>query len=265
MSGSIAPTLPHVASFEPLMAGVELAAAGWDFCVVYKDRRLYGMGSNKYGQLGHAPSTVVSEWTPITLPTTQNITGISAGLRHVLAWTKDGELYAWGCPRHGKLGRMDESWRPQRVEISGKVVEAACGRDSSVVLTEEGDVLVIGSTRHIGTVVLPGPAQRVMCGWSFICVWLVDGTLHLLGKLTHLIPDNVPTYILDLPSGEVIEDVACGSEHVLVCCTNGNVYARGWNEHGNCTTTQQHVKTWQRVHDVQATRVWAGCATSFVL
>lgn len=98
---------------------------------------------------------------------------------------------------------------------------------------------------------------------------------------------STPSNKLSAKTEEIqVEQVVCGSEHVLALVStledrqdgrNGKateVWGWGWNEHGNlalghlCGDAKIPVQIWKAdgVHrDARAVKVWAGCATSFLL
>lgn len=97
-----------------------------------------------------APSgTVIS----LNFAKNAQIVGLSAGNHHAIAWSREGEAFAWGINHHhvlgikGNLERKDEYIaNPQKVEILGnlKVVEALATPSASFVITERGRVFYWG-------------------------------------------------------------------------------------------------------------------------
>ena len=45
----------------------------------------------------------------------------------------------------------------------------------------------------------------------------------------NMLPHKLP----ELPTGEIIAEVWCGSEYTVVSSESGNLWSCGWNEHGN--------------------------------
>ncbi|KVI10586.1 probable E3 ubiquitin-protein ligase HERC6 [Cynara cardunculus var. scolymus] len=69
----------------------------------------------------------------------ENLLSVSGGRVHSIALTSDGEVFAWGCGRNGRLGlgsSMDEP-EPMLVELSEgtKALQAVSGFDHNLVLT----------------------------------------------------------------------------------------------------------------------------------
>eukprot|EP00889_Picochlorum_renovo_P001271 jgi/Picre1/28301/NNA_003707.t1 len=121
---------------------------------------MYSWGINDYGQLGNGTTS------NMTVPTLiqegffgVKVSDIAAGGWHSLAITEDGEVYVWGRGEHGRLGLGDPAGasrlRPTKVEgLEGlRIVEASCGGTHTVVVTDEGRILIWGrgSFGRLGT------------------------------------------------------------------------------------------------------------------
>lgn len=73
---------------------------------------------------------------------------------HVLAITKDGELYSWGHNGYCQLGNggTNQGLSPGLISsnfIGRKVIEVACGSHHSMALTSEGEVSCISLSLFI--------------------------------------------------------------------------------------------------------------------
>src|ERR1700733_9417342 len=83
--------LQHVARVcEPiraaLPAGVTAVQGGGDFTVARTSAgELYACGGNTYGQLGDGSTKTRLAWAPVKLPADTFVTGVQAGIDHVLA------------------------------------------------------------------------------------------------------------------------------------------------------------------------------------
>ena len=86
-----------------------------------------------------------------------HMAGVSAGLEHSLGWDRQGALYAWGNPQHGRLGLGPPSmleWLGSRAtapnlvrSMEGPVVHASAGDTSSAAVMVDGQVCTWGDGR----------------------------------------------------------------------------------------------------------------------
>ncbi|CAH1792116.1 unnamed protein product [Owenia fusiformis] len=114
---------------------------------------MYTFGSNYYGCLGveEADEEVL---LPLQVPffAENPVEMVSCGQSHVVALTRDNQVYTWGCGEFGRLGHGDEDDRmePTKVDFKGKrkirFVEA--GIDGTFVVTTGGRVMACGSNEH---------------------------------------------------------------------------------------------------------------------
>ncbi|ETE57289.1 Protein RCC2, partial [Ophiophagus hannah] len=124
---------------------------------------------------------------------------------HSLFITMEGKLWSWGRNDKGQLGHGDtkrvDAPKPIEVLSSETVVLAACGRNHTLALTENGSVFAFGENKM--------------------------GQLGL-GNQTDAIPS--PTQIMY--NGQPITKVACGAEFSMIMDCKGNLYSFGCPEYG---------------------------------
>ena len=110
--------------------------------------KVYAWGYNMDGQLGlgynsHSKYdvTLVTAFNNIT------VSGIAAGQYHSLAFTTNGEVYAWGKNTNGQLGLGDTNPRntPTRVTDLSNFSGISCGYIHSHALTYNGEVYAWGN------------------------------------------------------------------------------------------------------------------------
>ena len=105
------------------------------------------------------------------------VPSLAAGARHALAVKRKGELYAWGEHRHGQLGiggpigeaaegtagedAASVHHAPTRVPLDGRATQAACGRDHSLVLLDDGAPAQPGCPGSVQTWERRGFGERV--------------------------------------------------------------------------------------------------------
>lgn len=116
---------------------------------------VFAFGDGSTGVLGQGTKEPASQPLPVeggalrALP----VRAIAAGARHSLALSASGEVVAWGCGRHGRLGLgpnpPDAVLLPRRVaSFGGRVqVVAAGGRHSAVILSSQ-QCLLAGCNEH---------------------------------------------------------------------------------------------------------------------
>eukprot|EP01028_Stygiella_incarcerata_P002495 TRINITY_DN1468_c2_g1_i1.p1 TRINITY_DN1468_c2_g1~~TRINITY_DN1468_c2_g1_i1.p1 ORF type:complete len:626 (+),score=190.90 TRINITY_DN1468_c2_g1_i1:64-1941(+) len=150
---------------------------------------------------------------------------VACGSSHVLVVLEDGQVLSCGLGLGGRLGHgtEDSTARCKAIEtLHGiKVVDASCGSNFSVVLTEDGEVYSFGMNEH--------------------------GQLGLGHTRKSLTPVRIDCYDEDdlayairtegKEKGQQSEEkriakVACGFAHTLLLTTDQHVMSCGWNETG---------------------------------
>lgn len=116
---------------------IAFIACGDYFSLFASKNKLYGTGSNQFGQLGIDPkeTSVVKKITEIPLPEKvqeELIAGIAAGSGHMVLWTTKGSLFVMGHNNCGQLGlghRNDVCTLTEVVNMNVHI--AACGGNST--------------------------------------------------------------------------------------------------------------------------------------
>lgn len=254
---------------------VKQVACTWSATfVLLADGTVFVCGSGSSGELGlgaGVEGSKVLRKIPHFPPDGTQVVAIGACMGHVVAVLSDGRLYGWGKGRKGQIGAPDEdAWRPREVKsVDFKATGVACGKDFTVVLGDlaSGEMKILGPTGNdrfgIRTHVpeLSSGVDCIAASWGSVYAHVSDGSVQAWGRDDHgqLSPRGLPQ----------IASIAAGSEHVLALTTAGKVLAWGWGEHGNCgkhTDGRGDVKgRWNEVDlPGPASRVFAGCATSFI-
>jgi len=218
--------------------------------------KLYSAGANDNCQLGFqntSPDIEVESSPmkctsiPLEVSYQGTFTTLSAGEKHVLAVTKDGQVVVWGSNESGQLC-IDEVQSstsvPRPVAGLERVWQVACGQTHSVILTYENKVYSCGCGQegrlgHGSEEPLRQPMvikellgyrlAKVAAGYSTSFFLDIEGKLlscgnYSLGALGHSHSQSLPTLIPDLPP---IHQVSSGKAHTGCVDFDGTVHLFG--------------------------------------
>lgn len=161
----VASTTPSAVSMSGVLAGKTIkkiaADEGAFVCVIASDNKPYCWGSNSYGALGAAGTTL--SYLPIAVDTTgvlanKTIVSLSTETNHVCALDSDGKAYCWGNNGSGRLGNNSttNSSVPVAVYTGGalankviKKIEASPSR--ACVITSDGMAYCWGAGTALGS------------------------------------------------------------------------------------------------------------------
>lgn len=210
---------PQWSSFFLGTAVDRVAAGSTHALALTNDGDVYAFGSNRSGQLGDG--TDIDRPTPVRVdgfPAGTVITGLAAGWSHSLAWTGQGDLYAWGSNSSGQLGDGSQESRSAPVRVSTlptgtRIVQAAGGGSSTLALTDEG----------------------VLYAWGW------NGT----GRLGIDAPENAavstPERVVGFEDDERVAWIAAEFGRALAITTRGRLY--GWGGDYNASSQNLFVAT----------------------
>ncbi len=163
----------------------------------------------------------------------KDVVDFSIGHHHMGAVCKNGEVYTWGEITNGKLGHSLELLNPElnlrntiarsgnednivktpkKIENIPKCKKILCKYKNTFILTETGEVYVLGSTERG-----------------------VNGT----GRKRENI--EIPELIEDL-KGKEIEEIAGGNNFCMVLDNQGRVYSWGLNNNGQLGDSESYIK-----------------------
>ncbi|EKX47383.1 hypothetical protein GUITHDRAFT_52073, partial [Guillardia theta CCMP2712] len=135
---------------------------------------------------------------------------------HTLAVDDNGVLYAWGC---GDSGRTGLSQQPASRTLLSPVLPLCISAGLPVSRVSCGD-------SHTAAIVgEAGSATAELWTWG-------RGESYRLGHGSKE-DERRPRRVEDLDEKRVV-DVSCGSSHTVVVCVEGDVYAWGQNDSGQC-------------------------------
>lgn len=217
--------------------------------------QLFSWGSNQEGQLGLNTNSIIKS-TPSMVKTLGSsvIIQVSCGLKHVIALTNDGVLFAWGSNSDGQLGlgsNISNTTKPTLIDtlLSVPISFITCGGYHTIVVTKSGGIFGWGRNTfgQIGvnnTTDVPLPCQLrtlrntkvtyASCGENFSAFLTIDGGVFtcgagMYGQLGHGNKNNevLPRKVMEL-MGSVVTQISCGKRHMLAFVpSRGRIYAWG--------------------------------------
>ncbi|CAI4233274.1 unnamed protein product [Auanema sp. JU1783] len=163
---------------------------------------VYSWGHNAFGQLGLGHSLQGTSPTLIAgILKNEKITFISCGGHHSVAISEKGEVFTWGMNSSGQLGLGDTNNQdtPKMVPLYNRlIISAACGHNSTVVLSQSGDVYAWGFNGngqigsgctynqlipfHIESLSKSGPIIQIVCGYAHTLALSDQGKLYVWGS-----------------------------------------------------------------------------------
>ncbi|XP_063220656.1 secretion-regulating guanine nucleotide exchange factor [Bacillus rossius redtenbacheri] len=185
----------------------QVVGGGGHTLVLTRRGHVLSCGWNAAGQLGCGHCQDLNVCSPVAVMDVHAPRMVACGWDWSAAVTARGHLLTWGSNAYCQLGVQSESTRvnrPQLVPGTPSLRHVACGLRHMAAVTEDGRVLVWGSSRHeaLGIVDAHGlPARRLAS----------------------------PT---EVPGLEGAVRVACGQHHTAALTSDGRVYVWGDNRHG---------------------------------
>lgn len=189
---------------QELQGNVTDIAYGSGFTVfLTKDYKVYTIGVNRYGQLGHQNNYL----TRVVI--NDNITSIVAGTAHTIALSAKGYVYAWGNNNYGQLG-------------IGSITQEVITPTKLTFPKGENITCISAGTLHSAAVSLTGIAYT--WGSNLYGQLGNTGTFRTIAR--------TPVAIgRDRFEGDAAVAVQCGEFHTMVA-TDVNAYTCGSNTQG---------------------------------
>ncbi|XP_038046761.1 serine/threonine-protein kinase Nek8-like [Patiria miniata] len=177
-------------------------------------------GDGSKGCLGHGDWSSASRPRLIEALLSVDVSAISSGPCHVVAVGADGEVFAWGVGKDGRLGLGDEEDHCEPKELNmGQIYvrDVKCGIDGTMFLTDMGCLLACGSNED-NKLALNNRQGFLMAMKNIFTKTEVEGR-------------KVPTKIKPLASFRVV-DMILGPHHSAVLVEPGVLFTFGRNTHG---------------------------------
>jgi alpha-tubulin suppressor-like RCC1 family protein len=190
---------------------VRVAAGDFQSFLLTDEGGVLSFGSGAYGHLGHGDT--LNQLIPKLIQTSslkgQKIIQIAVGKTHCLLLSDQGRVFSFGDGSKGQLGHGDfinqVAPKPIEAEIlkNLKIVQVAAGHSLSLLLAEDGTVLVFG-----------GGDQG----------WLREENLNDI---------SIPK-LMNLSSlrGQKVIRIAMGNTHTLLLSESGSVFSFGSGSNG---------------------------------
>ncbi|KAL6187649.1 hypothetical protein ACLB2K_039045 [Fragaria x ananassa] len=207
---------------------------------------VYGFGSGKRGQL-----SISKKIKSISVPERiygfegVKVTSIIANGDQSAALSADGHLYTWGKG----FGGTSSTYSPHSLATSLWFTKAAVGWNHVLLLTADGEVLMLGGNHHgvLGNPEKMSPARL-----------LADSGEAMLEKVPGL-------------EGNRIMDIAAGAEHSVIVTGHGVIKTWGWGEHGQlglgnaCNQTSPQEVSLGHRSQPEATAIKIYCGSGFTM
>jgi alpha-tubulin suppressor-like RCC1 family protein len=226
--------------------------------------KIYGCGSNLFGQLGTGNTTNTTTLTLMTNTTGKKPTaiyGCSNYSSHTIVLMDDGTIYGCGNNFNGQLGTgntTDTTTLTLMTNTTGKKPTAiSCMDRSTVVLMTDGTIYgcgyntdgQLGTGNNTSTNLLTLMTNTtgktpsfISCGNEHTVILMTDGTIYGCGNNSkgQLGTGNTSNYnILTLmtnTTGKTPLFISCGNEHTVILMTDGTIYGCGNNSYGQLGT-----------------------------
>jgi alpha-tubulin suppressor-like RCC1 family protein len=217
--------LPVAVNMTGVLAGktVKAIAGCMDSsAVLTEDGKVYTWGNNSNGQLGVGSN--IDSLLPVAVVSGGSLAGkvvdqIACGFNHMLALTRDGQIFAWGLNTSYQLGNntITSTTVPTAVTmtaLAGKTVTKIVSHNShSFALTQDG----------------------WLYGWGYNNYGQIGNGTGVNVQIPTLVPRTGAL------AGKTLTDVSVGMQHSLALSSDGQVFAWGWNNNGqlgvNSTTS----------------------------
>ncbi|PKA52088.1 Ultraviolet-B receptor UVR8 [Apostasia shenzhenica] len=192
-----------------------VACGTWHSALATANGKMYTFGDGTFGALGHGDRENVAYPREVGSLSGLRTIKVACGVWHTAAIVEvmgqsgtnvvSRKLFTWGDGDKNRLGHGDKEARlvPTCVPalIDYNFHQLACGHNITVALTTSGHVFTMGSSMN--------------------------------GQLGNPQSDGkVPCLVQDRLVGELVEEIACGSHHVVVLTSRSEVYTWGKGANG---------------------------------
>jgi alpha-tubulin suppressor-like RCC1 family protein len=179
----------------PQMEEIIAISAGTFHSLILNDQgQVLSFGANKDGRLGlgdqkgRLAPTLIESFEKIDPPGSARVVAISAGGRHSLFLTHQGQVFSCGYNRYGQLGLSDDASRlvPTLIDSleNRKIIAISAGGTHSLLLDSRGRVFSFGNN-HYGQLGLKKNGRNLLSCPDKVCLpTKINLTIEIVGIST---------------------------------------------------------------------------------
>jgi surface protein len=245
------------------IASPKSVSCAYQFCCAVVDGAVKCWGRNEKGQIGDGTET--SALTPKSVPGVDAASFARCGRAVCCAVLENATALCWGNSDWGEIGDQipgvpigagPAAVQDANEDVMTGIVDIGPGDDHTCALLSTGEVKCwgyqatpngalgdgrgsINSVKPVTVAGLTGKAKSLSVGLYHSCVVIVDGTVMCWGQNTYgAIGDGTTAYkssaekVINLPAGNPVTSVSCGSFHTCVTLQDGGVMCWGYNHMG---------------------------------
>lgn len=214
-------------------SGLQKIAPGEYQCFYLVDGKIWGVGSNRAGQLGIGMNSSHAAVPPIKLkfPPDVRLVDVAAGGYHSLALDSSGHVWTWGGNAWGQKGDGSPIDRPgtsppEANGLPAKLATDAAGKDFGDVVGVESGWCINLALKKDGTVWVWGRNDKEVCG----IVGNGDTTTAAFNRPTQ-VPFDPPVSIVQ---------IATSGNLIMARDSQGGVWSWGGGEGSKATRGTNH-------------------------
>jgi alpha-tubulin suppressor-like RCC1 family protein len=202
----------------PGLSNVKQVVCGQNFTIaLITNGTCVAFGNNTYGQLGQTIATVPYSTSPLAIPGLSGVSSVDCGYSHALFCLTNGTVLGLGTNSKGQLGNGG-SLSVTNATLVTMATPTTASSDSQVIA---GFLVRSLACSSYASIILLNNGSAYVCG---------DNTYNQLGVAFTTMNYNSTPGLLTTVSQ--IVKVACGANHVIAICQNGDVWTFGYNNLG---------------------------------
>ena len=218
---------------------VQIACGGSHTILLMNSGRIFGFGSNKYGQLGL--DNFDNQNKPLELTLDGAAKQVACGYYHTAILMENNEIFVFG---KYDLFNCGQQKKPRKIILDKKIMQLCCGSASTVLLTESAEILIYRQCDNIAQQlkfdeILDGKLNetiiQIVCGDEYIMLLCQSGNVFVF-KYIFCGPSAYSQKYSNIPQllslNERVIQIACSNSHYMLITESGNVYGFGCNESG---------------------------------